>query len=885
VTVDEDRRSEWDFFVSYTPADRAWAEWIAWTLEEDGHRVLIQAWDFVPGSNWVQGMQAGTRDAARIIAVLSDSYLESVYGGAEWQAAWARDPAGTDRKLLTVRVTACDRPGLLAGVVGVDLFGRTEAEAKAQLREMLAAAVSGRAKPTAPPGFPGACRAMPHPARFPATMPQVWKVPPRNPNFTGRGPDLDGLARALRSGPAVTVHAVHGMGGVGKTQLAAEYAHAHAGDYDLVWWIAAEVPAALPDQFAALAAQLGLDPPAAPEGLRAQVHERLRSVPGWLLIFDNAEAVADIAPWLPAGPLPPGIPAHVVVTTRRAGFAALGRVMELEVIGLPDAVRLLQARVSGLGQEVAEQIAGELGRLPLALEQAAAYLDQSQRPAQEYLELLRRRAADLYRRGQVAGRAETIATLWDLSLERIAGEDAAAVQLLGVCAYVAPEPIPVDLFTSDPGLLPDPLRSAASDQLAFGDTIAVLVDYSLAKRTAAGLQLHRLVQAAIRSRYDQPGTAQDAAAPKRRLTMRDEAAGQADHPLAVTLRLLRAGAPAEITRSPQNWPKWAVLLPHVLAAVTHFDRALGQPGPDTVADAAWLLDQAGAYLRVQARFTDAKAVLEQALAIDEAAYGPDHPNVAVGLNNLALILCDLGQPEAARPLQERTLTIFESAYGPDHPQVAIALSVLALILKDLKQPGEARPLLERALTIFESADQPDHREIADDLSVLAGVLVDLGQPQEARPLQERAVAIAEAEYGPDHPHVARYLNYLAGIQRDLGQPDKARPQIERALAIDEAAHGPDHPDTARDLNTLAGTLQELGHPDEARLRIERALAIDEAAYRPPHPAIAHDLNTLAAILRDLGQPAEAQALQERALDMTKAAQSARPALPREEEGG
>ena len=99
------RRAGGDFFVSYTQTDRAWAEWIAWTLEEDGYRVLMQAWDFVPGSNWMQGMQAGIRDAARTIAVLSPDYLRSVYGGAEWQAAWASDPAGQERKLLPVRVS------------------------------------------------------------------------------------------------------------------------------------------------------------------------------------------------------------------------------------------------------------------------------------------------------------------------------------------------------------------------------------------------------------------------------------------------------------------------------------------------------------------------------------------------------------------------------------------------------------------------------------------------------------------------------------------------------------------------------------------------------------------------------------------------------------
>ena len=499
VGMSEDRPAGWDFFVSYTQADRTWAEWIAWVLEEDGHKVLVQAWDFVPGSNWIQGMQAGAAKAARTIAVLSPAYLKSEYGTAEWQTAWASDPAGAQRKLLVTRVTDCDRPGLLAGVVSMDLFGRTEAEARARLRTMVSSAVTGRAKPEVAPVFPG--RAMPRAPRFPGALPRVWKVPARNPNFTGRDEDLAALARSLASGSMVTVRSLRGMGGVGKTQLATEFAYVHAGDYDLVYWIAAEEPATIPDQFTALAQQLGLDPVLDPEILQGQVHDRLRSVPGWLLVFDNADAVADIRAWLPGGPLPPGIPGHVIVTTRRGGFAALGRVMELDVIDLAAAVTLLRTRVPDLDDDVAQEIAGELGRLPLALEQAAAYLDRSGMPPRDYLGLLRERAADLYACGQVSGRHDTIATLWDIALQRISTEDPAAVVLLELCAYLAPEPIPLDLFSLHADLLPEPLSSAAADQLAFNEVIGTLVDYSLAKRTQSGLQLHRLVQGVIRARH------------------------------------------------------------------------------------------------------------------------------------------------------------------------------------------------------------------------------------------------------------------------------------------------------------------------------------------------------------------------------------------------
>jgi hypothetical protein len=299
----------------------------------------------------------------------------------------------------------------------------------------------------------------------------------------------------------VTVRAVRGLGGVGKTQLATEFAYAHAADYDLVYWIAAEEPASIPDQFTALAAQLGLDPVSDPEGLQAQVHDRLRSVPGWLLIFDNADSVDDLRPWLPGGLLPPGIPGHVIVTTRRGGFAALGEVMDLDVIGLADALVLLRTRVPGLGDDAGKELAEELGRLPLALEQAGAYIDRSAIPAQDYLRLLRQRSADLYARGQVSGRKDTIATLWDISLERIADENPAAAELLDLCAYLAPERIPLDLFTFHPGLLPEPLAAAAADELAFNEAIGILVDYSLIKRTDTGLQIHRLIQGAIRARH------------------------------------------------------------------------------------------------------------------------------------------------------------------------------------------------------------------------------------------------------------------------------------------------------------------------------------------------------------------------------------------------
>jgi tetratricopeptide (TPR) repeat protein len=230
----------------------------------------------------------------------------------------------------------------------------------------------------------------------------------------------------------------------------------------------------------------------------------------------------------------------------------------------------------------------------------------------------------------------------------------------------------------------------------------------------------------------------------------------AGHPLGVAVGLLRADLPAQVTGAPEAWPRWALLLPHVLA-VTGFLGHAGdlRHGQETAAAGAWLLDRAGTYLQVRARLPEARPLLERALAIAEAVHGPDHPEVAIRLNNLALILGGLGESAAARPLLERALAITETVYGPGHAAVASRLSNLATILGDLGEVAAGRPLLERALAINEAVHGPDHPEVATALSNLATILGDLGEAVAARPLLERALAINRAARAPDRAAAGR----------------------------------------------------------------------------------------------------------------------------------
>ncbi|MCZ1012409.1 toll/interleukin-1 receptor domain-containing protein [Streptomyces lydicus] len=179
-----------DFFISYSPADERWASWIAWTLEEAGYRTVVQAWDFVPGTNFVDFMDRGVSESAAVIAVLSSNYERSRYGRMEWQAALRADPDAPERRLLTVRVEDIPVEGLLATITYVDLVGVTDtAAAREMLLTRVGQALEGRARPTSRPGYPGG------PATGPATPAGIRD---RSPGTAGRSAAPAGPGAAAR---------------------------------------------------------------------------------------------------------------------------------------------------------------------------------------------------------------------------------------------------------------------------------------------------------------------------------------------------------------------------------------------------------------------------------------------------------------------------------------------------------------------------------------------------------------------------------------------------------------------------------------------------------------------------------------------------------------
>jgi hypothetical protein len=393
-----------DFFISYNKADRDRAEWIARQLTDGGYSAVIQAWDILPGDNFVLAMHRAASEAARTIAVLSPDYLTSIYAAPEWAAAFAQDPTGEKRTFVPVRVRECSLTGLLSQIVYIDLVGKSDAEARQVLLEGINRPT--RSGPAAP------------------SSEGLWNVPyRRNPFFTGRDQVLKDLHKVLRKGSeaALTqVAAIAGLGGIGKTQTAVEYAHRYRDDYKAVLWVRVESDSSTTSGFLEIAGMLNLAAKDAQESVQA-VNRWLGSNAGWLLIFDNADEPEKLKPFLPTDPK-----GHILITSRAQVFHGLAQPVRLEVLAPEKALEFLLKRTEreasdAAEKESAEHLAKELGYLPLALEQAGAFISENGSQFGDYLASYRKQRLQLLNKAKpIAGDyEESVATTWLMNFNQI----------------------------------------------------------------------------------------------------------------------------------------------------------------------------------------------------------------------------------------------------------------------------------------------------------------------------------------------------------------------------------------------------------------------------------------------------------------------------------
>jgi tetratricopeptide (TPR) repeat protein len=784
------------------------AQEVADVLKEKGYRVRTQDYDIPITANFIEEMHEAVKNARDLVVLFTRDYEQSPYTRMEFTSFEANAAQSAEkRRMVILRCEDAPLLGLFAPHVYQDLVGIGDAEER---RSRILAAAEGRSQALEPPPRP------------------FIGVPPRIASFTGRSGELDRLdAILMHDKPAAVTQAsvgraaVQGMGGVGKTSLAIEYAHRFRGLYAGVCWCPSETHTGLLSALAGLAVTLGAATAeetdvekAANAALRRLAEQRAT----WLLVYDNVPAPDAIADLLPSAG------ARVLITSRFSDWSELADEVPLDVLPLEEAVAFLQSR-TGRGYTGAQTLAEVLGRLPLALDHAAAYCKRTQMRFADYATKASS-LIDAAPRG--VGYLRSVAATFDLAITEVVAQCPAAETLMAYLAQCAPERIPMTL-----------VEGAVEDEAERQEALAALSEVSLVKHDpfedeTPAVTVHRLVQAVARARSEANGSAQEA--------------------VGLLIARLVTTYPEGAAGDPQSWPLCAKLTPHLLA----------RRGPGD-ASVAKVLGRAGSYFRGCAAYSQAAPLLRDALAIYEKVLGPEHPHTATALNYLANLLRDQGDFAGAKPLYERALAICEKVLGAERLETAASLNNLGSLLRAQGDFEGARPLLGRALAICEKALGPEDPITAASLDSLAFLLSDQGDLAGARPLYERALAIREKVLGPEHPHTAKGLNNLAILLRLQGDFAEARLLYERALAITEKVLGPEHPETATSLDNFADLLRAQGDLAEAKPLHERALVICEKVLGPKHPDTARSLNNLGSLLQAQGDFAGAKPLYERAL--------------------
>ena len=446
-----------DFFISYTLSDHAWAEWIAWQLEDAGYAVEIQAWDSQFGANFIKWMNEASKNSERTIAVLSKAYLAGRFSEDEWTSAFYKN------KLLPVRIEDFEVGGLLGPIAYIDLVGPVESEAKEKLLQDIK---HGRKKPQSAPSFPGKRKhTVSQPKRFPGTLPLYWNMPmQQNEYFTGREEILAQLHESLQAeqGAALT-QVIKGLGGIGKTQIAVEYVYRHHTKYDIVWWVNAETEVTIQSAFASLTEKLGL-PEASAQDQQVKVdaaRDYLNQNPHWLLVFDNVESGDTIYPYRPQHQQ-----GHVIITTRNQSLQSVGKSIPIDTWTDEEAQQFVKTRLDNASENDITELSELLGNLPLAMEQAVAYIVASGLTISDYIELFNKNQQKYLSKSSIAKEEynETVATTWTLAIQKIQESMPGAIALLNMCAFMAPDDIPLDLIAKQVDALPEPLQQLLSNK-------------------------------------------------------------------------------------------------------------------------------------------------------------------------------------------------------------------------------------------------------------------------------------------------------------------------------------------------------------------------------------------------------------------------------------
>lgn len=586
--------------------------------------------------------------------------------------------------------------------------------------------------------------------------------------FVDRTDDLAELDAVLRQEPAASIPVVHGLGGTGKSTLALQYAHRTRDKYNPVWWISASSPTNVTNGLAELAARLNPY-----ENLAAKTSAEaaawavtwLQAHDGWLLVLDDAQSPRAVEPVL--GTLSGG--RHLITSRRATGWHRVGRPLPLAVLPRDAARDMLMQIVNpddDSNQAVFERLAAELGCLPLALEQAAAYIERTQITPAAYLDRLRRYPARMFAASGLSdagesGRQRTIARVWQLSLEAIESEQPLAGEILRTLAWFSPDPIPRDLV----------YRVHEDDPLTVDDALALLHAYSMITLSSQTVTIHRLVQAVARLA--------DPADPHRTPDGISQARARAE-------KILLESLPENPLFNVDSWPRWRELLLHVLALTAHIG-----PEQDTPVTASILVEASG-FLQGDGHYDQAIQAAQRAADAYGRLQGPDSVDTLTARSYLASAYRAAGDLAAAAPLHQRNLADAERVLGEDHPETLVARANLAYLAAMQHDERRALELHSRNLAASERVNGPDHPHTLNARANLASAYRATGDLDRAIELHERTVADYARVFGDDHAETITARSNLAYAYQLKGDLDRAIPLYRRVLADRERLYGPDH---------------------------------------------------------------------------------------------
>lgn len=843
-----------DFFVSHAGPDEDWAVWLAQQLQSAGFTVELDVWNWTAGTDVIQVTQRALDRARRVLAVWTPDYFTRRWADMEHRVSFARSQAQPGW-LVPVVVRDCPEeaiPVLYRTLIRIELVGLTEAQA----RERLLAAVTGPKWPTTRLPYPGEGEQ----GSYPGRLPPLWNVPSRNLFFTGRETELAELAdRLAEPGSAAAVVGATTAGGLGRSELVAEFAWRQASNLGrLVWWIDAGHQASAEASLIELAALMGIPTASGLAAVMPVLRAQLDQHTDWLLIVDNVPDRPQLDQLLPtrAG--------RLLVTSRDPDVLAENPPVIVGRFSRTESVTLLRRRCSWLSQQAGDRIAGVVEDLPVAVAQAAQFLARTGMAADEYLPRLANQVGSAPEDLAEAdvGLAATVA----VGQERLLASDPAAADLLDQFALLAAEPIPLTAASDGepvPGLV-------VSDPETTGELVSSICGLGLAVTVGTHVQLQARVHALIAGSMAQ----------QRQVLA-----------LGRVLRLLATADPGD-PGAPANWPLYASLAPHVQAATRWLDGTVGVT--ETVrfqrllehvcqylqiagraqdsyrlADAAYLRRQRthgdddpetlrwsvnrGVALGALGNHDESRQVLTQALERQQRIVGANHPETLSTANQLGVTLLALGEYEAAVVILRETLLHRRERLGDDAPETLQSAADLGRALSSLGYHAPAREVLEEVTSTSHRVLGVDHIDTVASAHELGVVLASLGDHGAARGVLTEVLAARRASLGLSHVDTLVSAHELGVVLAALGDHDAARDVLGDTVARRRVVLGAEHQDTLASAHAFGVTLATLGEHREARATLADVVAGRRTALGDDHVdtlATAHELGVVLAALGD-----------------------------------